>query len=372
MRCMACGAEMILTSAVQDDTMIVPGFEHRIFMCSECQDVEKRFVFTKQDRGEDSDPVPEQAVAPSIAPTVLREEHVVASDLLVPDPAENVLVESTQIAPLELTQTVPVKTTGQVELVQIEQRNPDSRPQAYAHETAPFVLPAAQEEQVTASGLSGNVEQPAGTVSPEPIKSAPVEAIHTASAQPAAPSQATKTVETTSLVPVQSTIQTLQPVWAKTIEHFDGLKERAASLIEVKDEVERRAHFDRFWDSLLSDASGSMPSEEINCVQAEPSIVCSALAAPEESLCGMTLAQPADGVTLDTEHVGIPNSAEQLSEVSGVPLEEPLRSPEEPAPAAPTAPDEPSSPDERPERARRWRRWRELVRKGFPARADRA
>jgi hypothetical protein len=35
MRCMACGAEMILTNVVQDETMAVPGFEHQTFMCSE-------------------------------------------------------------------------------------------------------------------------------------------------------------------------------------------------------------------------------------------------------------------------------------------------------------------------------------------------
>jgi hypothetical protein len=50
MRCMACGAEMILLNVVQDDTMAVPGFEHHTFICSECHDVERRFVFTKQDR----------------------------------------------------------------------------------------------------------------------------------------------------------------------------------------------------------------------------------------------------------------------------------------------------------------------------------
>jgi hypothetical protein len=46
MRCIACGAEMILTNVVKDDTMGVPGFEHQTFTCSECHDLERRFVFT--------------------------------------------------------------------------------------------------------------------------------------------------------------------------------------------------------------------------------------------------------------------------------------------------------------------------------------
>ena len=47
---MACGGEMILVNAVQDDTMTIPGFEHHTFTCSECQEVERRFVFTKHSR----------------------------------------------------------------------------------------------------------------------------------------------------------------------------------------------------------------------------------------------------------------------------------------------------------------------------------
>jgi hypothetical protein len=47
MRCMVCGAEMILTNVVQDDTMEVAGFDHHTFTCSECQDVEERLVLPK-------------------------------------------------------------------------------------------------------------------------------------------------------------------------------------------------------------------------------------------------------------------------------------------------------------------------------------
>jgi hypothetical protein len=45
MRCLLCNAEMILMDVVQDDTMLVAGFEHRTFMCSACHDVERRLVF---------------------------------------------------------------------------------------------------------------------------------------------------------------------------------------------------------------------------------------------------------------------------------------------------------------------------------------
>ena len=54
MRCMACGGEMILMNVVPDDTMEVPGFEQHTFTCSECQDVERRLVFTTHSREGDT------------------------------------------------------------------------------------------------------------------------------------------------------------------------------------------------------------------------------------------------------------------------------------------------------------------------------
>src|SRR5438046_1751628 len=67
MRCIACGGEMILMNAVPDDTMEVPSFEHHTFTCSECQDTERRLVFTKHSHEGDTEPTPVQA-APPIAP----------------------------------------------------------------------------------------------------------------------------------------------------------------------------------------------------------------------------------------------------------------------------------------------------------------
>jgi DNA-directed RNA polymerase subunit RPC12/RpoP len=47
MRCMACGAEMILVTVIEDVTMPVPGFQRRAYMCSECNETEQRLVFNK-------------------------------------------------------------------------------------------------------------------------------------------------------------------------------------------------------------------------------------------------------------------------------------------------------------------------------------
>jgi len=48
MRCLVCAAEMWVTQVVQDDTMPVPGFEHHTLECSECGDIERRLVFTRE------------------------------------------------------------------------------------------------------------------------------------------------------------------------------------------------------------------------------------------------------------------------------------------------------------------------------------
>jgi hypothetical protein len=79
---MACGTEMILMNVVQDDTMAVPGFEHHTFMCSECQDVEERLVFTKPAQEGNTEPTPVE-LAPPIMPasTAVQDEHP-ASGLL--------------------------------------------------------------------------------------------------------------------------------------------------------------------------------------------------------------------------------------------------------------------------------------------------
>ncbi len=64
---MACDGEMILMKVVQDDTMPIPGFEHHTFMCSNCHDVERRLVFTKDGRESDAEPMPGAPTVPAVA-----------------------------------------------------------------------------------------------------------------------------------------------------------------------------------------------------------------------------------------------------------------------------------------------------------------
>ena len=113
MRCMACGAEMILVNVRQDDTMAVPGFEHQTFRCSECQDLEQRLVFTKQDREDNSGLVPEQTVQAVVTASAAQDQHVAASALLTVsvESPQTVPVEPTQTAAVELTQIATTETT---------------------------------------------------------------------------------------------------------------------------------------------------------------------------------------------------------------------------------------------------------------------
>jgi hypothetical protein len=46
MRCMGCGAEMVLTAIVPAETMAVRGFEHQAFRCLDCGETEERLTFT--------------------------------------------------------------------------------------------------------------------------------------------------------------------------------------------------------------------------------------------------------------------------------------------------------------------------------------
>src|SRR5215204_5556611 len=50
MRCMLCNAEMTLIAAVKDESLMASGFERHVYMCSECGDTERRFVFNKSDK----------------------------------------------------------------------------------------------------------------------------------------------------------------------------------------------------------------------------------------------------------------------------------------------------------------------------------
>jgi hypothetical protein len=82
MLCTACGAELILTSVVPDNTVTVRGVEHHTFVCSECHVTEHRVVFIKDGRETDSPPMPMQAVRPIKRASTEQDEHVAAPGLL--------------------------------------------------------------------------------------------------------------------------------------------------------------------------------------------------------------------------------------------------------------------------------------------------
>jgi hypothetical protein len=69
-RCMGCGAEMILMKVIPDDSMPVPGFERHAYMCAACLYTENRLMFNKPPPERESEAVSFLAAlaAPPIAP----------------------------------------------------------------------------------------------------------------------------------------------------------------------------------------------------------------------------------------------------------------------------------------------------------------
>jgi len=47
-RCLVCGAEMVLINTAEDLTKPILGFERETYICSSCGDTEQRTVFNKQ------------------------------------------------------------------------------------------------------------------------------------------------------------------------------------------------------------------------------------------------------------------------------------------------------------------------------------
>lgn len=73
MRCVACGADMVLVKVrqVRDDTTASTGIEDHSFMCLECHAVERRLVRTRHGREIDEAP-------PIVPASVVQEEHIAA------------------------------------------------------------------------------------------------------------------------------------------------------------------------------------------------------------------------------------------------------------------------------------------------------
>ena len=81
MLCTACGGELILTNVVPDETVAVPGVEQHTFVCSTCHVTERKVVFTKHGREDDSHPMPMQA-AHIKHPAAMQEVDSAAQGLL--------------------------------------------------------------------------------------------------------------------------------------------------------------------------------------------------------------------------------------------------------------------------------------------------
>jgi hypothetical protein len=82
MRCTACGAELVLTTVVPDDTAIFRGVELHTFVCSECHVTEQRVVFIKDGRETDGPSMPMQAAWPAKRARTMQDERVAAPGLL--------------------------------------------------------------------------------------------------------------------------------------------------------------------------------------------------------------------------------------------------------------------------------------------------
>jgi hypothetical protein len=73
MRCVTCGAEMILVNVVQvqDDTTAAAGVEDHHFMCSECHEIERQLIPTRHGREIDTAP-------PIVPASKVQDEHIAA------------------------------------------------------------------------------------------------------------------------------------------------------------------------------------------------------------------------------------------------------------------------------------------------------
>ena len=82
MRCMACGGEMVLISALEDLTMPVLGFERETYICSGCGDTEQRTIFNKQAKEKREAEIVTILNPPPIAPPAGVDSQPTAQGLL--------------------------------------------------------------------------------------------------------------------------------------------------------------------------------------------------------------------------------------------------------------------------------------------------
>jgi hypothetical protein len=70
MRCLACGVYMRLVQVEQDNTMLVPGYEHRTWQCDGCGEAERRMTFRRENTPVEA--VPVEPKHPTIPATKLK------------------------------------------------------------------------------------------------------------------------------------------------------------------------------------------------------------------------------------------------------------------------------------------------------------
>jgi hypothetical protein len=70
MRCTACDAELILTNVV----LIIPGVEHHVFRCWECDVTERRVVFIRYGREGNSVSIPMDAAPPIVPASTVQSQ----------------------------------------------------------------------------------------------------------------------------------------------------------------------------------------------------------------------------------------------------------------------------------------------------------
>ena len=69
---------MTLMKVVPDDTLAVPGFEHRTFMCSACHDTEQRLAFTRRNNEGSPEPMLVHTAPPIVLASTVQDELISA------------------------------------------------------------------------------------------------------------------------------------------------------------------------------------------------------------------------------------------------------------------------------------------------------
>jgi hypothetical protein len=122
MRCLGCGAEMILLKVVPDTNMMVTGYEHHTLQCSGCYEVEQRLIFSQRNESSEGENRPNEPVSPRPAavPPPAPAQAVAASQ-----PAESVANGKATVIP------APVRAASAwrraVEKVRIQQAGLNER-----------------------------------------------------------------------------------------------------------------------------------------------------------------------------------------------------------------------------------------------------